>query len=275
MPKSLFPAAAPELREKLECDPTLKLINEFDWAANPLGPIPEWPESLKGAVRVIMLASTPMVMMVGPQGILVYNNAYAEFAGTRHPEIFGMPALEAWPEIAEFNAGNLDRGMAGESWTLRDQELVLNRHGQLESGWMDLHYSPLLNDDGLPLGLLCIVRETTDRILVQKALARSEERLSLALSGSNLVATWDWDVAADLVTADDRFARLYGVDPLRAGLGLPVAEFLAGVHPDDADRVSREIEESLSEGKDYHSEYRVRGADGVERWIVASGRPRC
>ena len=274
MPKSLFPAAAPELREKLERDPTLKLINEFDWAANPLGPIPEWPESLKGAVRVIMLASTPMVMMVGPQGILVYNNAYAEFAGTRHPEIFGMPALEAWPEIAEFNAGNLDRGMAGESWTLRDQELVLNRHGQLESGWMDLHYSPLLNDDGLPLGLLCIVRETTDRILVQKALARSEERLSLALSGSNLVATWDWDVAADLVTADDRFARLYGVDPLRAGLGLPVAEFLAGVHPDDADRVSREIEESLSEGKDYHSEYRVRGADGVERWIVASGRPR-
>ena len=37
MPKSLFPAASPETRAQLEQDPTLKLINDYDWAANPLG----------------------------------------------------------------------------------------------------------------------------------------------------------------------------------------------------------------------------------------------
>src|SRR4051812_34039855 len=102
MPKSLFPAASPEVRERLEQDPTLKLINEFDWAASPLGPIPDWPESLRGAVRLIMTAATPMVMLVGRDGILIYNTGYAVFAGNRHPEIFGMPALQAWPEIADF-----------------------------------------------------------------------------------------------------------------------------------------------------------------------------
>ena len=164
MPKSLFPIASPETRQRLEQDATLKLINDYDWASNPLGPIPTWPESLKGAVRVMMAASTPMVMLIGPKGILVYNDAYAEFAGKRHPAIFGLPVVEAWPEIAEFNRHKLEMGLRGESLTLRDQELVLNRHGELESGWMDLHYSPVLNEAGLPMATLCMVHETTSRV---------------------------------------------------------------------------------------------------------------
>jgi PAS domain S-box-containing protein len=275
MPKSLFPAASSEVRARLEQDPTLKLINDFDWSANPLGPIPEWPEGLQGAVRLMMVASTPMVMMVGEQGILIYNNAYAEFAGVRHPEIFGMPTLEAWPEIADFNRDNIERGLRHQSWSLRDQELVLNRHGQPESGWMDLHYSPIVGEDGHSMGTLCIVHETTDRILVEKSLARSEERLSLALDGSSLVGTWDWDIASDIVTADDKFAAMYNLDPLRAGLGVPIAEFMAAIHPDDIERVNAEIGVALREGSPLRSEYRVVSAsDGEVHWIIASGRPR-
>lgn len=274
MPKTLFPSASPEERARLEQDPTLKLINGFDWSANPLGPIPDWPDSLKGAVRLMMVASTPMVMMVGEQGILIYNNAYADFAGNRHPEIFGMPTLEAWPEIAEFNRVNIDRGLRRESWSLRDQELVLNRHGQLESGWMNLHYSPIVREDGQSMGTLCIVHETTDRVLAEKALARSEERLSLALDGSGLVGTWDWDIVNDIVTADDRFAGMFNLDPLRAGLGVPIAEFLAAVHPDDAERVNSEIEIALRDGTPFRSEHRLVSSDGTVHWVIASGRPR-
>src|ERR1700742_513110 len=98
MPKSLFPAASPETRARLEQSSTLRLINAYDWEANPLGPIPRWPESLKGAVRVMMAAHTPMAMLLGPDGILIYNDAYADFAGNRHPEIFALPVIEAWPE---------------------------------------------------------------------------------------------------------------------------------------------------------------------------------
>jgi len=178
MPRSLFPSASPETRQRLERDSTLKLLNEFDWAANPLGPIPDWPQSLKGAVRVMMAASTPMAMLIGPDGILVYNQAYAEFAGNRHPAIFGLPVAEAWPEIADFNRHKVEMGLRGESLILRDQELVLNRHGRLESGWMNLHYSPVLDEAGAPMGTLCIVHETTGHVIM----AEERELVSQELS---------------------------------------------------------------------------------------------
>ena len=51
-----------------------------------------WPTALGDAVRMMMTAGVPMVMLAGADGILIYNDAYAAFAGGRHPAIFGMPA---------------------------------------------------------------------------------------------------------------------------------------------------------------------------------------
>lgn len=274
MPRSLFPHAAPETRAALERDPTVKLLNDYDWSQNRLGPIPEWPYSLKGAVRLMMVASTPMVMMVGEEGILIYNDAYAQFAGQKHPSIFGMPVLDAWPEIADFNRLNVERGLSGESWALRDQELVLNRYGQPESGWMDLHYSPVPGDDGLSMGTLCLVHETTDRYLAEKALARSEERLTLALASSALVGTWDWDVINNVVTADDKFAQMYNIDAQTAGLGAPIEQYLLAIEHEDLPRVNTALQHAIETGGELRSEYRVVAPDGTRRWLMVSGKPR-
>ncbi|WDR06351.1 PAS domain-containing protein [Devosia rhodophyticola] len=274
MPRTLFPAATPELRVQLEAFPTLKLINDYDWAASPLGPISSWADSVKGVVRMLVTASAPMVVLLGPEGILIYNDAYAKFAGDRHPEIFGRPAMDAWPEVADFNRERIAGGLRGETLVLHDAELSLNRHGQPEPVWLDLNYSPILGDDGRSLGALCIVHETTDRVMTEAALTRSEERLSLALSGSNLVGTWDWDVDARRVTADDLFASLHNIDPLRAGIGVPAELIGEAIHPDDLERVTEGVEAALRFGADFHSEHRVVASDGTVRWLVASGRAR-
>ncbi|WDR02805.1 PAS domain-containing protein [Devosia algicola] len=274
MPRTLFPAATPELRTQLDAFPTLRLINDYDWASSPIGSIDQWPDSVKGVVRMLVTASAPMVVLLGSEGILIYNDAYAQFAGERHPEIFGMPAVEAWPEVADFNRERIASGLRGETLVLRDAELSLNRHGQPEPVWLDLNYSPVLGDDGLSLGTLCIVHETTDRILVEKALTRSEERLSLALSGSNLVGTWDWDVKAGTLTADDLFASLHNLDPLRAGIGVPAELIGEAIHPDDLERVSQGVEAAFRDRADFRSEYRVVSPDGTLCWVVASGRAR-
>src|SRR5690606_22232375 len=124
MPKSLFPDASPETRARLEQDPALLLFSEYNWSAHALGSICTWSESLRGAVRAMMTAPVPMVMMIGQRGTLIYNSHYARFAEGRHPEIFGMSVFDAWPEAAAFNAVQLAKGLAGLSTSIPQQEFL-------------------------------------------------------------------------------------------------------------------------------------------------------
>ena len=103
-------------------------------------------------------------------------------------------------------------------------------------------------------------------------LAASEERLQLALSAGRGIGTWDWDVANDRVVADERFARLYGVAPERAREGVPIAEFFAGIHPDDLPRVQAGVAQALASGELFSEEYRLVHADASVCWVMAEGR---
>ena len=98
-----------------------------------------------------------------------------------------------------------------------------------------------------------------------------EERLDRALSAGRGIGTWDWNVPQDRVVADERFARLYGVDPARAQAGAPLSEFFGAVHPDDAKALQAAIEVALSKGALFSEEYRLIQPDGSVRWVLAEG----
>ena len=79
------------------------LIRAHDWSATPVGPIEHWPHSLKTAVGLVVASQVPMTLLWGPDGLLIYNEGYAEIGGARHPFILGRPVAECWPEAADFN----------------------------------------------------------------------------------------------------------------------------------------------------------------------------
>ncbi len=155
---------------------TGELIREFDWASTPLGPIETWPQSLRTAVGLMVAAPNPMVLLWGWDGILIYNDGYARFAGRRHPELLGMGAREGWPEIADFNDNIIRTVLGGQSISLRGQELVLDRRGTPESAWIDLDYTPVPDESGKPGGVLVFVTEITERRAAARALATSDAR---------------------------------------------------------------------------------------------------
>ncbi|WP_376099205.1 sensor histidine kinase [Roseomonas sp. CCTCC AB2023176] len=98
------------------------------------------------------------------------------------------------------------------------------------------------------------------------------ERLAFALDVADVVGCWDWDVARDRVVADARFCRLFGVSEEEGAHGVPIAAFLAAMHPDDRSPVQATIEEALREDRLYRAEYRVVQPDGSVRWVLARGR---
>lgn len=140
------------------------LIADFDWSATPLGPIDSWPGSLRTTVSLILRSPVPMVTLWGETGVMIYNDAYSAFSGTRHPRILGSNVREGWPEVADFNDRVMKTGLNGGTLSFRDQEMVLNLSGKPEKVWMNLDYSPILDESGTPSGVIAIVVETTAKV---------------------------------------------------------------------------------------------------------------
>lgn len=163
-----------------------ELIRTFDWSRTSLGPIESWPASLKTATNIVLQSPLPLVMLWGPEGVMIYNDPYSEFAGQRHPQLLGSRVLEGWGEVAEFNARVLEVGLAGGTLSFQNQELTLYRNNVPEQVWMDLSYGPVLGEDGEPAGVLAIVVETTARVRAEQALA--DERAAVEAANRRLSA---------------------------------------------------------------------------------------
>jgi len=159
------------------CGEAGRLIAAKDWRGASVGPIESWSSSLKSALSLILPSPVPIVMLWGEDGIMLYNDAYSVFAGGRHPELLGSKVREGWPEVADFNDNVMKVGLAGGTLAYKDLELTLYRHGRPEQVWMNLDYSPVLDEGGRPAGVIAIVVETTQRVLAERRIASERERL--------------------------------------------------------------------------------------------------
>jgi PAS domain S-box-containing protein len=161
---------------------TASLIRSFDWASTPLGPIAQWPESLKATTGFLARSSVPIVLLWGADGIMIYNDAYSVFAGGRHPKLLGSKVREGWPEVADFNDNVMRVGLAGGTLVYQDQELTLRRTGKPEQVWLNLDYSPVVDESGEPAGVIAIVIETTQRVLADRRAVAEQSRQRQLLS---------------------------------------------------------------------------------------------
>ncbi|MFP5076934.1 PAS domain-containing protein [Rhizobium sp. YIM 134829] len=252
---------------------TVDLLETTRWEETPLGPRAAWPATLTATIRVIQSSPVPMVLLCGPEGVLIYNEGYASVAAGRHPACYGQPAVLAWPEVADFNRAIIAAVSTGETRTFKRQPLVLYRNGAAEEVWLDLDYSPVIDESGTGIAVLAVVVEVTEAVKAEAALERNREKLALALQASGIVGIWDWDVIADRVFSDDKFAALYGVDPQAAAAGAPISAFIRSVYPEDGAALAEAMDHAMRTGDRFSQEYRLMQTDGSVRWVLAEGRP--
>jgi len=151
-------------------------IADFDWAGTPLGPLPEWSESLRTAVSMCVSSRFPITIWWGEQFTVLYNDACRPiFGDTRDPWALGSPASEVWPETWS-TAGPVVSGlMAGGTATwAADARRLLNRTIPAEECYFTFSYSPIPDEDGVG-GVLCVLTETTKQVLAERRLAALTE----------------------------------------------------------------------------------------------------
>lgn len=144
------------------------VLEGFDWASTALGDPEGWPEGLRWAASICLGAKYPIAIYWGPELTLVYNEAWSEIPGEKHPWALGRTAAEVWPDIWDIVGPELEGALAGEAMWVADRLLPMRRHGYLEETYFNYNLSPIVGPGGRIDGVFNAGLETTARVIAAR-----------------------------------------------------------------------------------------------------------
>ncbi|MFL6697192.1 MAG: PAS domain-containing protein [Vitreoscilla sp.] len=180
------------------------LMRSHDWSRSPLGSPQSWPRSLQTVVSLLLQSSFPMFVAWGDELGFLYNDAYAEILGSKHPAALGGRFQEIWAEIWPDIRPLVDAALGGATTYREDLPLVMNRRGYDEQAWFTFSYSPVRDDDARVVGMFCAVSETTRRVLAERQLRELNETLERRV----VAAVAEHKVLVDVVEGTDAFVQV-------------------------------------------------------------------
>jgi signal transduction histidine kinase/ActR/RegA family two-component response regulator len=123
-----------------------------------------WPDGLRAAIDLMLGSRFPMFAAWGRDLRLVYNDAFVELLGERHPASLGQPLAQAFTGSWAGVMTILDAALAGETALAEDLPLEVAQHDRVARRHVTLSASPL-RERGEPAGVLCVLTDTTTRVL--------------------------------------------------------------------------------------------------------------
>ena len=152
-------------------------LAEVDWSSTPLGAPGTWQPNFGSVVRVLLASRCPMWLAWGSELTFLCNDACSrDVLGSEWSWAQGRPAPEVWagtwPEMESRVATVISTGNA--AW---DEEMLLlvGRAGYREETYHTFSYSPLSDDHGRVEGVLCVVREDTERVVAERRMQVLQE----------------------------------------------------------------------------------------------------
>jgi PAS domain S-box-containing protein len=113
-----------------------------------------------------------------------------------------------------------------------------------------------------------VAQDITERRRAEEALKERTEQLRVAQRLAQL-GSWQWDIRNDKVDWSDELFLLFGVGPQQ--FEATFEAYMGFVHPEDKERVGKDIEQALQEKSSFTHETRVVKLDGTIWHLQARG----
>lgn len=101
-----------------------QLIALKDWSDTRLGAPLAWPGWLRAIVNLALNSKFPMFVAVGEEHEFLYNDAYAEILGGKHPQALGARFADVWSDIWDDIHPIVQQSMEGVSSHWKNMPLV-------------------------------------------------------------------------------------------------------------------------------------------------------
>lgn len=137
-----------------------------------MGPVENWPQTLKTALGILYHSRHPMFIWWGPDLIQFYNDAYVPSFGIgKHPLALGQKGRVCWPEIWPIIYPQIESVLKEKKASWNENQLVpIFRNGKIEEVYWTYGYSPIFSEDGSVGGVLVVCTETTQQVFAQRKL---------------------------------------------------------------------------------------------------------
>jgi PAS domain S-box-containing protein len=235
------------------------LMRSKQWQGTPLGPIENWPQSLKVTAGICISSRFDLIVWWGPELIMLYNDSYCRTLGEKHPRALGSPGREVYPEIWDVIGPMLNHVLeTGEATWSADLLLLLERNGYPEETYHTFSYTPIRDECGKVVGVITPVTETTDEVISQRRLLNLRDLASRSVDAKNEDEAWEF--AAKALSGnpyDIPFAVLYKFSDdgatarsvATAGISSNDAFLLNEVSLNSSDRIAGLIRQVLQTGQ--------------------------
>jgi len=195
------------------------LMRARAWSETPLGVPDHWPASLRAVVRIMLTSRFAMWMAWGPELTFLCNDAYLPTVGLKRDWVIGSRSDKVWAEIWPDIGPRIQHVLAsGEATWDEALLLYLERSGFTEETYHTFSYSPLADDAGVTMGMLCVVAEVTERVISERqlrvlrdvgtTLAAASTRAEVMTGLEACLSADTHDVPFALVTLADRNGTL-------------------------------------------------------------------
>jgi signal transduction histidine kinase/CheY-like chemotaxis protein len=187
-----------------------EVIRRHQWAASPLGPIEDWPDTLKTTVALMLGSGFPQAIVWGPLLLTLYNDAFIPILGEKPAALgrsFGEIWREAWDEIEPI----AQAAFAGRATYIENFPLVVERGRGAEQAYFTFSYSPIRNGQGEVVGFLDTVTETTATVVATTRLGFLDQlgrALSNAESSDAIMGTTTRMLAEHLTLSNCAYADM-------------------------------------------------------------------
>ncbi|HUP45388.1 MAG TPA: PAS domain S-box protein, partial [Thermoanaerobaculia bacterium] len=204
------------------------------------------------------------------EGNVTYCNDYfLKLTGWARDEVIGCDwftrfiAPEERVEMRKF----LGLLMAGDAATRHYRNEIVTATG--EKRIIQWNNSILRSESGAVIGAATIGEDVTNRVLAERAIIESEERLRIIIDAST-DAVWAWNVADGTGYWSDRAYSMLGYD--RATFHPARKEFREIVHPDDIALFDRSVIEHLEAAVPFQMRLRLRHSKGFHVPVLVRGQ---
>jgi len=214
-------------------------------------------------LRTIIDSVPAMIICQDVEGkILRVNRPFTEATGVDEEVLRGRMVEDVLPGCSD-------------AFSLRDCQVIEARRPlmgaiaqfQAKQGnrWARMDKIPYMNDAGEVAGVITIAQDITELKMAEEDMSRVKEQLEHLLSESSAVTySCNAEDPFDATYVSPNVKRLYGYEPENFTKN---PRFWASmIHPDDSERVLRELQEISEKGYHVH-EYRWKRKDGTYTWI--------